>query len=109
MGQCQHFWSANDGTQECLHCRATRTAPTAPAGAAELLFVAQGREKVLTGYEPAGETKVFAVPRAKYEIVARVGKDWSRVTEAPDLRDVLAVTEYEITHGADSVNIQVKR
>jgi hypothetical protein len=25
MSECKHFWSANEGTQECLHCHATRT------------------------------------------------------------------------------------
>jgi len=33
MSACNHFWSANKGTQECLYCHATRQAPSelAPA------------------------------------------------------------------------------
>ena len=34
MSECKHFWSANEGTQECLHCHAERPNPSELASSA---------------------------------------------------------------------------
>lgn len=32
QSDCQHFWSANEGVQECLHCHTERPAPPKSTG-----------------------------------------------------------------------------
>lgn len=53
ISDCNHFWSANPGTQECLHCHATRQAPSPKALAREL------KDKVakrISDYQPPAAT-----------------------------------------------------
>lgn len=47
-----------------------------------LLFACQGRQRVLGGYEPAGDTRVYSVPAFLLPVLESLRKDGCPIDEA---------------------------